>query len=144
MFMTRPHIVGPMTKNPAADPGWLSFDIHGRVRVGVAKHAPTAAQLCTMFADFLTDESDGPFDLTVTGETQPVQEAAYAEDAFSYTPSAICLRTPSLQIIRDGTNVPTFLLRVPVAYDADHASDVIVEQLAAVTTPLGVSAESGS
>ena len=34
-------------------------------------------------------------------------------------------------------NVPTFLLQVPVAYDADHASDVIVEQLASVITPLG-------
>src|SRR6266516_4470798 len=92
-----------MTKNPVADPGWLSFDIHGRVRMGVARSAPAAAQLRTMFADFLTDESDGPFDLTVTGEMQPVHGAAYAEDTFSYTPSAICLRTPPLQIIRDGT-----------------------------------------
>ena len=92
-----------MTKNPVADPGWLSFDIHGRVRMGVARSAPAAAQLRTMFADFLTDESDGPFDLTITGEMQPVHGAAYAEDTFSYTPSAICLRTPPLQIIRDGT-----------------------------------------
>src|SRR6185295_16447898 len=87
---------GPMTKNPVADPGWLSFDIHGRVRMGVARSAPAAAQLRTMFADFLTDESDGPFDLTVTGEMQPVHGAAYAEDTFSYTPSAICLRMSEL------------------------------------------------
>jgi hypothetical protein len=39
-------------------------------------------------------------------------------------------------------DVPTFLLQVPVSYGADHASDVIVDQLAAVTTPLGARAES--
>jgi hypothetical protein len=58
-----------------------------------------------MFADFLTDAGDGPFDLTVTGETQAVNGAAYADDAFSYTPSTICLRTPRLQIIRNGTGM---------------------------------------
>jgi hypothetical protein len=39
-------------------------------------------------------------------------------------------------------DVPTFLLQVPVSYDADHASDVIVDQLAAVTAPPGARAES--
>jgi hypothetical protein len=73
--------------------------------MGVARDAPTAAQLRTMFADFLTDAGDGPFDLTVTGETQAVNGAAYAEDTFSYTPNTICLRTPRLQIIRNGTGM---------------------------------------
>src|SRR5260370_41492760 len=36
-------------------------------------------------------------------------------------------------------NVPTFLLQAPIAYDADRASDVIVEQLAAVPAPLTAS-----
>lgn len=94
-----------MATNPAGDSEWLSFDIHGRARMGVARSAPTAAQLRTMFADFLTDTVDGPFDLTVTGETQAVNGAAYADDAFSYTPSTICLRTPRLQIIRNGTGM---------------------------------------
>jgi len=96
---------GPMTTNPAAHSGWLSFDIHGRARMGVARDAPTAAQLRTMFADFLTEAGDESFDLTVTAEMQPVRGAAYAEDTFSYTPSAICLRTPRLQIIRDGAGM---------------------------------------
>jgi len=91
-----------MTTNRAPDAGWLSFDLHGRARMGVARNAPTAAQLCTMFADFLTDDHDGPFDLAVTGDMQPVHGVAYADDEFSYTPDAIYLRTPPLQIIRDG------------------------------------------
>jgi hypothetical protein len=41
-------------------------------------------------------------------------------------------------------DVPTFLLQVPVAYDADHASDVIVDKLMAVTAPSGAAAESRS
>jgi hypothetical protein len=94
-----------MTTNPAGGPGWLTFDVHGRARMGVSRSAPTAPQLRTMFADFLTEHGDGPFDLTVTGEIQPLHEAAHAEDTFSYTPSAISLRTPRLQIIRDGTGM---------------------------------------
>jgi hypothetical protein len=73
--------------------------------MGVARDAPTATQLRTMFADFLTDAGDESFDLTVTGEMQPVRGAAYAEDTFFYTPNAICLRTPRLQIIRDGAGM---------------------------------------
>ncbi|MBO0825241.1 MAG: hypothetical protein J2P27_15530, partial [Actinobacteria bacterium] len=38
-------------------------------------------------------------------------------------------------------NVPTYLLQVPVSYDADRASDVIVSQLASVTNMLGISLE---
>ncbi|HEY5990060.1 MAG TPA: hypothetical protein VIV12_27290, partial [Streptosporangiaceae bacterium] len=94
-----------MTTNPAGGTGWLTFDVHGRARVGVARSAPTAAQMRTMFADFLTDDGDGPFDLTVTGEMQPLSGAAHAEDTFEYTPNAISLRTPRLQIIRDGTGM---------------------------------------
>ncbi len=94
-----------MTKNPAADAGWLTFDLHGRVRMGVASTAPTAAQMRTMFADFLTEHGDGPFDLTVTGELEPVDGVAYADDDFSYTSEAICLRTPRLQIIREGAGI---------------------------------------
>ncbi len=41
-------------------------------------------------------------------------------------------------------NVPTFLLQVPAAYDADRASDVIVDQLATVTTKLGAPVKSGT
>ena len=73
--------------------------------MGVAADAPTATHLRTMFADFLIDDGDGPFDLTVTGKTQTVDGVAYAGDEFSYTPHAICLSTPPLQIIRDGSGM---------------------------------------
>jgi hypothetical protein len=91
-----------MTTNPAADTGWLSFDVHGRARMGVARNAPAAAQLRTMFADFLTEDGTGPFDLTVTGDMQPVHGVAYAEDEFCYAPDALVLRAPPLQILRNG------------------------------------------
>jgi hypothetical protein len=94
-----------MTTHLAADAGWLTFDVHGRARMGVARNAPSAAQLRTMFADFLTEDGCEPFDLTVTGKAQPVRGVAYAEDDFSYTPRALCLRTPPLQILRNGTGI---------------------------------------
>ncbi len=94
-----------MTTNPAADTGWLSFDVHGRARMGVARNAPAAAQLRTMFADFLTGDGNGPFDLTVTGEMQPVHGVAYAEDEFCYAPDALVLRAPPLQILRNGAGM---------------------------------------
>jgi hypothetical protein len=70
--------------------------------MGVARSAPTAAQMRTIFADFLTETSDAPFDLTVTGEIEPVADVAYAEDSFSYTSTAITANAPPLQILRDG------------------------------------------
>jgi hypothetical protein len=94
-----------MMTSPVADTGWLSFDLHGRARMGVARGAPAASQLRTMFADFLTESGDGPFDLTVTGEIDPVRGVAYGDSAFTYAPDAICLRTPRLQIFRDGTGM---------------------------------------
>ena len=111
-----------MTKNPVADPGWLSFDIHGRVRMGVARSAPTAATV-SIDGDGVALPAAGG-----VGKTSTI---------------AKLMRCPGVGFMGDDY-VPTFLLHVPVAYDADHAFDVIVEQLAAVTTPLGVPAESGS
>jgi hypothetical protein len=73
--------------------------------MGVARGAPTAAQLRVIFGDFLTEEDEGPFDLTVTGEIDPNHGTAYAEDVFSYTPHAIWLRTPRLQILRNGASM---------------------------------------
>jgi hypothetical protein len=73
--------------------------------MGVAADAPAAEQLRVMFVDFLTDDSNGPFDLTVTGDMQPVHGVAYAEDEFSYTSDAVCLRKPLLQILRTGSGM---------------------------------------
>jgi hypothetical protein len=91
-----------MTKNPASDAGWLTFDVHGRVRMGVACTAPTGViPLQDIFADMAA----------ILGK--------------------------ALQ------RVPTFLLQVPVAYDADRASDMIVNRLAAVTSALGAPLRAG-
>jgi hypothetical protein len=89
--------------------GWQSFDVHGRVRMGVALDAPTAPQTATMFADFLTDRkadlpADG-FDLTVSGRLEDLSGVAYAEEDFAYLPNAIYLRSPRLQIVRDGDRI---------------------------------------
>jgi hypothetical protein len=72
---------------------------------GLARDAPTAALLCTMFADFLTENGDKPLGLTATGEIDPVHGAAYAEDAFSGTRGAIWPHTPRPQILRNGTGM---------------------------------------
>ena len=90
----------------SGDRDWLCFDVHGRVRMGVSRTAPTAPQLSTMFADFLVaDDAVGrtapPFDLTVSGELEDVTGVAFAEDDFSYRSDAVCLRSPRLQILRD-------------------------------------------
>jgi hypothetical protein len=61
---------------PTDDRGWLRFDVHGLLRMGVSRAAPTAPQLCTMFADFLVPDRAGddvaPFDLTVSGEFEDI------------------------------------------------------------------------
>jgi hypothetical protein len=92
-----------------ASVGWQSFDVHKRVRMGVALDAPTAPQTATMFADFRDDdEADVPaddFDLTVSGQLEDVRGVAYAEEDFAYRPNAIYLRSPRLQIIRDGDRI---------------------------------------
>jgi hypothetical protein len=90
----------------AAPIGWQCFDVHGRVQMGVALDAPTAPQTAVMFADFLADHGASVpgegFDLTVSGRLEDVHEVAYAEEDFAYRPNAIYLRSPRLQIIRDG------------------------------------------
>ena len=90
----------------SGDRDWLCFDVHGRVRMGVSRTAPTAPQLSMMFADFLVaDDAVGqtapPFDLTVSGEFEDITGVAFAEDDFSYRSDAVCLRSPRLQILRD-------------------------------------------
>ena len=91
---------------PSDDRGWLRFDVHGLVRMGVSRAAPTAPQMRTMFADFLVDGAGDdigpPFDLTVSGEFEDITGVAFAEDDFSYRSDGVFLRSPHLQILRDG------------------------------------------
>jgi hypothetical protein len=97
------------TSTPAATARWQCFDVHGRVRMGVRCDAPTAPQTAVMFADFLAvgehAEPDGGFDLTVSGRFEDIREVAFAEDDFAYRPDAMCLRSPRLQIVRDGGRI---------------------------------------
>jgi len=62
--------------------------------------------MTAMFADFLVPEGtvdDGrPFDLTVSGQFEDITGVAFAEDDFTYRSDAVCLRSPRLQIRRDG------------------------------------------
>src|SRR5882724_5034774 len=80
--------------------GWLRFDVHGRVHMGVSRTAQAAAQMTTMFADFLVPDGDAdrgrPFDLTVSGQFEDITGVAFAEDDFSYRSDAVCLRSPRL------------------------------------------------
>jgi hypothetical protein len=102
----RPSGSSPGHLVPTDDPGWLRFDVHGLLRMGVSRAAPTAPQLSTMFADFLVPDSAGddgtPFDLIVSGTFADVTGVAFAEDDFSYRSDGVFLRNPRLQILRDG------------------------------------------
>jgi hypothetical protein len=95
---------------PSADAGeWLRFDVHGRVHMGVSRTAPAAPQMSTMFADFLVPDGSPPngrpFDLRISGQFEDITGVAFAEDDFTYRSDAVCLRSPRLQIVRDGSRL---------------------------------------
>src|SRR3954447_6270844 len=111
--MTTLNAPSPSAYSHSASPGgadsdWQQFDMHGLLRMGVHKSAPTAAQAATMFAGFTDDTATGMpadgFDLTVTGEFDSITGVAFAEDDFAYRHDAILLRTPKLQILRAGSS----------------------------------------
>jgi len=87
-----------MTKSsqPAAG-GWLYFDVHGRVGIRVEAGAPTARQLSTMLACFRTDREVPP-DIVVSRTAQTLPEAAWLENDFCYTDSALSFPDERLQV----------------------------------------------
>jgi hypothetical protein len=91
-----------MTKSsqPAAD-GWLHFDVHGRVGIRVEADAPTARQLSTMLACFRAGH-EVPADIVVTRAAQTLPEAAWLENDFCYTDTALSFPDERLQVERAG------------------------------------------
>jgi hypothetical protein len=89
--------------------GRQCFDVHGLVRMGVDRDAPTAPQTAVMFADFLANDTTGMpadgFDLTISGHLEEIRDVAFAEEDFAYRSDAILLRSPRLQILRDGNRM---------------------------------------
>jgi hypothetical protein len=81
---------------------WISFDLHGRVTMGVPRDAESARQLRAMFADFLLEQGGPPYDLTVTDELEELHGVAFAEDDFTYSSEVLTMRSPALQIRRQG------------------------------------------
>jgi hypothetical protein len=81
---------------------WIEFDIHGRVRMRVARQAPTARQMKEMFAPFIVDDPVGEHDLTVTGELEPIVEGSYGESDYEYTADALYMSSGKVQIARHG------------------------------------------
>jgi len=90
----------------ATDTGWFEFDIHGVATMRVAKDAPTAPQLCEMFAPFLAPGSgpaSGQYDITVSATQEPMIDAAHAEHEYRFTDSALWLAASDVQItLNDG------------------------------------------
>ncbi len=83
------------------DPSWSEFDLHGVCAMRVAQDAPTATFLEEMFAPFRTSGLTF-FDLTVTGPLPPLQDAAYAEDAYRFSAEGLDLHRQGTQVRVDG------------------------------------------
>lgn len=81
-------------------PDWLEFDIHGIAGIRVAGHAPSAALFRQTLGQFLTTDLKRA-DLTVVPQTGPLQEAAYAEQRFRYTDTAVELASGRIQVAAD-------------------------------------------
>jgi hypothetical protein len=81
---------------------WIEFNTHDRVKMRVARQAPTAAQMKDMFAPFISDDPVGPPDLTVTGELEPIVEGSYGEHEYEYTDDALYMSDGKVQIVRHG------------------------------------------
>ncbi|HEX5497938.1 MAG TPA: hypothetical protein VFX03_01885, partial [Thermomicrobiales bacterium] len=77
---------------------WLEFNIHNRATMRVARNAPTALLLRDMFAPFLA-EGLGHYDLTITGDLEPLREPAHGETEYDYTETAVQLNATSVQIL---------------------------------------------
>ena len=81
---------------------WIEFNIHDKVKMRVARQAPTAAQMKLMFAPFISDDPVGPHDLTITGELEPIVEGSYGEHEYEFTDDALYMSDGKVQIVRHG------------------------------------------
>lgn len=80
---------------------WFEFDIHGLASMRVAREVPTARLLAEMFAPFVIQgmERDA-WDLTVTGDIDPLDGAAYGSAAYRYTDTMVYLNDMAVQVVR--------------------------------------------
>ncbi|MBJ2120369.1 hypothetical protein I6N91_05180 [Arthrobacter sp. MSA 4-2] len=78
----------------------LHFDIHGRVRIRVDAKAPSATQLQSMLACFATD-SEGPADIIVDSQPEPMPEAGLLEHELAYTETSVRFQHDRVQIVRE-------------------------------------------
>ena len=77
---------------------WQSYDLHGFAGVRIAADAPTAP----LMADMLGPFASGPlprYDLTITGEFEPVPVQSLGETLYSYSSTTLHLNTPDVQIV---------------------------------------------
>ena len=84
---------------------WHVFNIHDLLRMRVAVDAPTAHQMCHMFAHFLQPGGPGPCDgadITVTGTTPPLVHPAHGEYEYTFTDDAVIIEAMGSCIVRDG------------------------------------------
>src|SRR6476620_10977819 len=81
---------------------WIEFNIHDKVKMRVARQAPTAAQMKLMFAPFISDDPVGPHDLTVTGELEPIVEGSYGEQEYEVVVDALYMSDGKVQLVRHG------------------------------------------
>ena len=77
---------------------WIEFNIHNRATMRVARKAPTALLMRDMFAPFIAEGLDH-YDLTITGELEPLVGAAHGETEYDYTETAVQLNSINVQIL---------------------------------------------
>ncbi|MHA7263337.1 hypothetical protein ACX80W_09075 [Arthrobacter sp. TMN-37] len=77
----------------------LHFDIHGRVRIRVDAKAPAAAQLRSMLACFATD-AEGPADIIIDDQPEPMPEAGLLEHELAYTETSVRFQADRVQVVR--------------------------------------------
>jgi len=83
----------------SSPPSWLEFDIHGHLGMRVEATAPTAPQLEEMFAPFRTSGLER-VDLTVSGRSEPLDQASHAEEDFHYNGRGLFMAASGVQIER--------------------------------------------
>lgn len=122
---------------------WHVFDVHGLVRMRVAPDAPTAHQLCHMFAHFLRPDVTvcDDADITVTGSVPSLVAPVHGEYEFTFTDEAVIIEAMGSCVERRGdrwgvhgtremlTTVLPLVDRVAVTHGAAmiHAATVIYD-----------------
>src|SRR3990172_1630470 len=85
---------------------WIEFNIHDCAHIRIAEDTPTASLFVDMFRPFVTQDGLEHFDLTITNEMEPLENAAYGEihgqSDFKYTDQGLYLESTESQIMADG------------------------------------------